>query len=95
MHATPDIPAPQLAAAEARGAGRADARLRRSPASDPIRQVTDADLDVLAGRLSRSVALTEVVAADVAGLLARATRSSSGGPPSARNGCRSAYAAMT
>ncbi len=71
MHATQDIPAPQLAAAEALGAARAAARLLRSPASDPIRQVTDADLDVLAGRLSRSVALTEVVAADVAGLLAR------------------------
>ena len=48
----------------------AAARLLRSPASDPICPAAAPDLDVLAGALSRSVALSEVVAADVTELLA-------------------------
>ncbi len=70
MHATQDLSALQLAAAEALGAGRAAAKLLRSLASDPIRPPAAPDLDILTGALSRSVALTEIVAADVTELLA-------------------------
>ncbi len=71
MQPTRDLSSMRTAAADALGAGRAAARLLRSPASDPIRRAADPDLDVLAGRLSQSVALSEAVAADVRGLLAR------------------------
>jgi hypothetical protein len=73
MHATEDLSALQLAAAEALAAGRAAARLLRSPASDPKRQAADPDpgLADLARRLSGNGALAEEVTREVEALLAR------------------------
>jgi hypothetical protein len=70
MYGTHDLSTVQLAAAEALGAGRAAARLLRSPACDPIRQEVDPDPG-LARRLSGNEALAQDVTRDVEALLAR------------------------
>ena len=71
MQPTQDVSFMRTAAADALCAGRAAARLLRSAASDPMRRAADPDPDILAGRLSQSIALAVAVAADVRKLLAR------------------------